>query len=60
MAKEKIKALELLKENGYFLERTKGNHDVYKDDKGNMIPVKRGHFTEDTLRYIEKEIQRGK
>ncbi len=51
--KEAIKAL---KKSGYYLDRHGANHDVYKDDKGNRIPLKRHDFNDNDLKYILKEI----
>lgn len=36
------------------------NHDIYYNpDTKYSIPLKRGHFDEDALRYIRKEIRQG-
>ena len=49
-----------LKENGYYLKRSDGKHDVYYNDETHItIPLKRHDFDEDDLRYIRKEIKGG-
>ena len=54
-------ALEELKENGYQFDRHGRNHDIYYNPELNCkISVKRHKFTEDTLRYIRKEINENK
>ena len=41
-------------------KRSGGNHDIYYNpDTKYSIPLKRGHFDEDDLRYIRKEIKQG-
>lgn len=53
-------AIKNLKRNGYILKRSGGNHDIYyNSDKKYSIPLKRGHFDNDDLRYILKEIKQG-
>ena len=50
-------AIKDLHNNGYFLKRKGTNHDIYYNpDTKYSIPLKRGHFDEDDLRYIRKEI----
>ena len=49
-----------LNDNGYRLKRSGGNHDIYYNpDTKHTIPLKRGHFDEDDLRYIQKEMKQG-
>lgn len=53
-------AIKDLNHNGYIFKRSGGNHDIYYNpDTKYSIPLKRGHFDEDDLRYIRKEIQQG-
>lgn len=50
-------AIRELNQNGYQFKRSGGNHDIYYNPKTKYsIPLKRGHFDEDDLRYIRKEI----
>jgi len=54
-------AIKDLNHNGYILKRSGGNHDIYYNpDTKYSIPLKRGHFDEDDLRYIRKEIKQGR
>lgn len=47
-----------LKEAGYRFDRHGANHDIYYNpDLNCSIPVKRHKFTENTFRYIRKEIK---
>ena len=48
-----------LREAGFVRYRTKGGHDVWKDNEtGQIIPLKRGsNFNDNDLRYIRKEIE---
>lgn len=49
-----------LNDNGYEFKRSGGNHDIYYNPHTKYsIPLKRGHFDEDDLRYIRKEIKQG-
>lgn len=51
-------AIKELNENGYRFERHGSNHDVYYNpDLKCSIPVKRHKFSENTLRYIRKEMK---
>lgn len=51
-------AIKELAESGYQFERHGSNHDVYyNSDLKCSITVKRHKFTENTLRYIRKEIK---
>ena len=51
-------ALSELKQDGYQFERHGGNHDIYYNPSLKCsISVKRHKFTENTLRYIRKEIK---
>lgn len=53
-------AIKDLNNSGYLLKRSGGNHDIYYNpDTKYSIPLKRGHFDEDDLRYIRKEIKQG-
>lgn len=53
-------AIHDLNSNGYQFKRSGGNHDIYYNpDTKSSIPLKRGHFDEDDLRYIRKEIKQG-
>jgi len=55
------KAIKELGEAGYIFDRHGGNHDMYYNPKLRCsIPVKRHQFTENTLRYIEKEIKQNR
>ncbi len=48
--------VDILENNGFFLARHGGNHDIYfSPTKGLTIPVKRHDFDEDDKRYILKE-----
>lgn len=50
-------AIKDLNSNGYQFRRSGSNHDIYYNpDIKYSIPLKRGHFDEDDLRYIRKEI----
>lgn len=50
--------LKELDDAGYRFERHGANHDVYYNPELKCsIPVKRHKFTENTLRYIRKEIK---
>ncbi len=51
-------ALAELKAAGYQLERHGGNHDIYYNPEIKcFISVKRHKFSENTLRYIRKEMK---
>ena len=53
-------AIKGLKNSGYHFKRSGGNHDIYYNpDTKYSIPLKRGHFDKDDLRYIRKEIKQG-
>jgi len=55
------KALEELKNNGYRFDRHGSSHDLYYNPELNCsITVKRHKFSENTLRYIQKEIKQNK
>lgn len=55
------KALQELKENGYRFDRHGSNHDLYYNPELKCsITVKRHKFTENTLRYIQKEIKQNR
>lgn len=50
-----------LENGGYRFERHGANHDIYFNPKLKCsIAVKRHKFTENTLRYIRKEIKQNK
>ena len=52
-------AIKELNAGGYFLKRPGANHDIYYNPETRQaIPLKRGHFDEDDLRYIRKEIKK--
>lgn len=52
------KAIEELKKHGYKLERHGSNHDIYYNPELRCsIPLKRHSFSENALRYIQKEIK---
>lgn len=54
-------AIKALNSNGYHLKRNGGNHDIYYNSNTKYsIPLKRGHFDENDLRYIRKEIKQGR
>ncbi len=51
-------AIKDLNNSGYSFKRIGGNHDIYYNSETKYaIPLKRGHFDEDDLRYIRKEIK---
>lgn len=51
-------AIQELEKNGYRFERHGRNHDIYYNpDLKCSIPVKRHKFSENTLRYIRKEMK---
>lgn len=51
-------AIKELERSGYRFERHGANHDLYYNSELKCsIPVKRHKFTENTLRYIRKEIK---
>ncbi len=52
------KAERELKNHGYRFARSGGNHDIYKDSKGHMIPLKRHDFNDNDLKYIIKELEK--
>ena len=53
-------AIKELNSGGYYLRRSSGKHDIYYNPETRYsVPLKRGHFDEDDLRYIRKEIKRG-
>lgn len=55
------KAIKELNREGYFFERHGSNHDMYYNPELKCsITVKRHQFTENTLRYIQKEIKHNK
>lgn len=55
------KAVKYLKAHGYILKRAGANHDIfYNPLTKHTIPLKRGHFDEDDLRYIMKEVNQGR
>lgn len=54
-------ALKELNDNGYQLKRHGAGHDIYFNSELNCsITVKRHKFTENTLRYIRKEIKQNR
>ena len=54
-------AIQALKDDGYRFERHGGNHDIYYNPELKCsIPVKRHKFSENTLRYILKEIKQNR
>lgn len=54
-------AINDLNNSGYQFKRSGGNHDIYYNPETKYsIPLKRGHFDEDDLRYIRKEIKQGR
>ena len=53
-------AIKELEEAGYLFKRHGASHDqYYNPDSRHTISVKRHKFTENTLRYLRKEIKRG-
>lgn len=53
-------AIKDLNDSGYQFKRNGGKHDIYYNPETKYaIPLKRGHFDEDDLRYIRKEIRQG-
>lgn len=53
-------AIRDLNDCGYQFKRSGGNHDIcYNPETKYSIPLKHGHFDEDDLRYIRKEIRQG-
>ena len=55
------KAIDELNDNGYRFQRHGTNHDIYYNPELKCsIPVKRHGFTENTLRYIRKEIKQNR
>ncbi len=51
-------AIKELNNSGYQFKRSGGKHDIYYNSETKCaIPLKRGHFDEDDLRYILKEIK---
>ena len=51
-------AIKTLNLNGYSFKRSGANHDIYYNPNTKYsVPLKRGHFDEDDLRYIIKEIK---
>lgn len=53
-------AINDLASSGYQFKRSGRNHDIYYNPETKYaIPLKRGHFDEDDLRYIRKEIKQG-
>ena len=56
--KPRDRAVHVLIEEGYQLERRGKNHDIYYNaELGALIPLKRHDFDEADLRYIQKEIK---
>ncbi len=54
-------AISELEENGYVFQRHGANHDIFFNSELNCsITVKRHKFTENTLRYIRKEIKQNR
>ncbi len=54
-------AIEELNEAGYRLARHGTNHDIYFNPELKCsIPVKRHKFSENTLRYIRKEMKQNR
>lgn len=54
-------AIQELDKGGYRFERHGTNHDIYYNPELKCsIPVKRHKFTENTLRYIRKEIKQNR
>ncbi len=54
------KAIKALKDSGYNLKREGANHDIYYNSQTKVtIPLKRGHFNDNDLNYILKEIDQG-
>ena len=55
------KAIDELRKEGYRFERHGTNHDIYYNPELKCsIPVKRHQFTENTLRYIRKEMKQNR
>ena len=52
-------AIQALTENGFRLYRQGANHEIYKNERGVMIPLKRHDFNDNDLKYILKEIKSG-
>ena len=53
-------AIKDLNNSGYQFKQSGGNHDIYYNPETKYsIPLKHGHFDEDDLRYIRKEIRQG-
>lgn len=53
-------AIKELISSGFQFKRSGGNHDIYYNPELKYsIPLKRGHFDEDDLRCIRKEISKG-
>lgn len=56
--KPRDKAINELKQNGYYLKRNGANHDIFYNEQTKcIIPLKRHDFDESDLRYIQKEIK---
>lgn len=55
------KAIKELEQNGYQFARHGSNHDLYINrELKHTITLKRHQVTEDTLRYIRKEIKQNR
>lgn len=55
------KAIKELKSNGYEFKRHGSNHDIYFNSQlKRAISLKRHKFSENTLRYIQREIKQNK
>lgn len=55
------KAVRELNDAGYFFDRHGKKHDLYWNERLNRkIPLKRHDFSENDLKYIEKEISKNR
>ena len=58
MANERRKAIKLLNDAGYFRKDGGSNHDkFFNESLHKTITLSRHNVTEDTIRYLEKEIR---
>ena len=55
--KPRDQAIKELENAGFRFKRHGGNHDLYGNENGYNIPLKRHNFNENDLRYIKKEIK---
>lgn len=59
MANNNIKAEKYVRGKGFVHEKEGGSHKIFKDDAGKKIAVSRGKLSDDDLKRIMREADRG-